>query len=96
MKTILYVDDSEEMIEIVKIVLKDSGYQILSQTEGQATLDYCAKENPDLVLLDLNMPGMNGFEVTHKCKGTGVYQSHRCINCVRIGGRQGKSACYRL
>ncbi len=96
MKTVLYVDDSEEMIEIVKIVLKDSGYQILSQTEGQATLDFCAKEDPDLVLLDLNMPGMDGFEVTRKLREQGVYQSHRCIICVRIGRRQGKSACYRL
>lgn len=71
MKTVLYVDDSEEMIEIVKIVLKDSGYQILSQTEGQATLNFCANENPDLVLMDLNMPGMNGFEVTRQLRDQG-------------------------
>lgn len=71
MKTVLYVDDNEEMIDIVKIVLKDSGYQILSQTDGQATLTYCAEENPDLVLMDLNMPGMNGFEVTRKLREQG-------------------------
>ena len=71
MKTVLYVDDSEEMIEIVKIVLKNSGYRILSQTEGQATLDFCANENPDLVLMDLYMPGMNGFEVTRKLREQG-------------------------
>ncbi len=71
MKTVLYVDDSEEMIEIVKIVLKDSGYRILSQTDGQATLNICANENPDLILMDLNMPGMNGFEVSHKLREQG-------------------------
>jgi CheY-like chemotaxis protein len=71
MKTVLYVDDSEEMIEIVKIVLKDSGYRILSQTDGQATLNFCANENPDLILMDLNMPGMNGFEVTRQLRDQG-------------------------
>ncbi len=71
MKTVLYVDDSEEMIEIVKIVLKNSGYRILSQTDGQATLGICANENPDLILMDLNMPGMNGFEVSHKLREQG-------------------------
>ena len=71
MKTVLYVEDSEEMIEIVKIVLKDSGYRILSQTDGQATLNFCANENPDLVLMDLNMPDMNGFEVTRKLREQG-------------------------
>ncbi len=71
MKTVLYVDDSEEMIDIVKIVLKDSGYRILSQTDGQATLKFCADENPDLVLMDLNMPGMNGFEVTQQLRAQG-------------------------
>ncbi len=71
MKTVLYVEDSEEMIEIVKIVLKDSGYRLLSQTDGQAALNLCANENPDLVLMDLNMPGMDGFEVTRKLREQG-------------------------
>ena len=71
MKTILYVDDNVEMIEIVKIVLKDSGYRLLSQTEDQATLNFCANENPDLVLMDLNMPGMNGFELTRQLRDQG-------------------------
>ena len=71
MKTVLYVDDSEEMIEIVKMVLKDSGYRILSQTEGPAALAFCAKENPDLVLMDLKMPDMNGFETTQKLREQG-------------------------
>ncbi len=71
MKTVLYVDDSEEMIEIVKIVLANSGYRIISQTDGQATIDFCANENPDLVLMDLNMPGMNGFETTRQLRKQG-------------------------
>lgn len=71
MKTILYIDDNEEMIELVKIVLANSGYRILSQTDGQAALTFCANENPDLVLMDLNMPAMDGFETTRQLRKQG-------------------------
>lgn len=71
MKTVLYVDDNEEMIEIVKIVLANSGYLVHSQTDGQATIDFCANESPDLVLMDLNMPGMDGFETTRQLREQG-------------------------
>ena len=71
MKTILYVDDNEEMIELVGIVLANSGYQILSQTDGQATLDFCANETPDLILMDLKMPDMDGFETIRQLRKQG-------------------------
>jgi CheY-like chemotaxis protein len=71
MKTVLYIDDNEEMIELVKIVLANSGYRILSQTDGQAALIFCANENPDLVLMDLNMPDMDGFETTQQLRKQG-------------------------
>jgi CheY-like chemotaxis protein len=71
MKTVLYVDDNEEMVELVNIVLKNSGYHIISLTNGQATLDYCVNDTPDLVLMDLNMPGIDGFETTRRLREQG-------------------------
>lgn len=71
MKTVLYVDDNKEMIELVNIVLANSGYRIISLANGRETLDYCANENPDLVLMDLKMPDMNGFETTQKLRERG-------------------------
>ncbi len=71
MKTVLYVDDNEEMVELVNIVLANSGYRIISLTNGQETLDYCVNDNPDLVLMDLKMPDMNGFETTQKLREQG-------------------------
>lgn len=71
MKTILYVDDNEEMIELVNIVLANSGYRIISLSNGQETLDYCVNDIPDLVLMDLKMPDMNGFETTQKLREQG-------------------------
>lgn len=71
MKTILYVDDNEEMHELVNMVLENSGYRILTLTEGRATLDFCVNEKPDLVLMDLNMPDMDGFETTRQLRKQG-------------------------
>jgi CheY-like chemotaxis protein len=61
MKKVLYVDDSEEMLEIVKIVLARSGYEILTASGGKAAVEVCSKEQPDLILMDLNMPDLDGF-----------------------------------
>ncbi len=71
MKTVLYVDDNEEMVELVNIVLANSGYRIISLSNGQETLDYCVNETPDLVLMDLKMPDMSGFETTQKLREQG-------------------------
>jgi two-component system chemotaxis response regulator CheY len=61
---ILTVEDSEfERMTIVKI-LKKNGYENVSEAEnGERGLEKCVKDNPDLVLLDLRMPGMSGYDV---------------------------------
>ncbi len=71
MKSILYVDDNKEMIELVELVLSKSGYQLVSNTDPQATVTLCMEKQPDLVLLDLHMPGMEGFEVTRELRKRG-------------------------
>ncbi len=70
-KTVVYVDDNEEMFELVRLVLANSGYRILTKKTGQAVLDLCANESPDLILMDLNMPDMDGFATTQKLRGQG-------------------------
>ena len=71
MKTILYVDDNEEMIELVNLVLKNSGYRIISLSNGVETLKHCVSDQPDMVLMDLKMPDMDGFETTQKLREQG-------------------------
>lgn len=71
MKKVLYVEDNPEMIEIVQIVLQNSGYRILTTQNGDEVITLCREEQPDLVLMDLNMPTLDGFEITRQLRQAG-------------------------
>ncbi|MGH7720902.1 MAG: diguanylate cyclase [Gemmatimonadaceae bacterium] len=68
---ILIVDDKEDNVEILRARLEASGYRTLSATGGEAALTLIAEEPPDLVLLDVMMPHMDGHEVARRIKGDG-------------------------
>jgi signal transduction histidine kinase/DNA-binding response OmpR family regulator len=63
-ETVLVVDDSRDNLEfIVEYVLKPHGYQTLTASDGAEGLELALTENPDLILLDVNMPKLSGLEV---------------------------------
>jgi DNA-binding response OmpR family regulator len=63
MKTILVVDDAPNIVELLRLYLEGAGYATLAATDGPAAVDLHRKHRPDLVILDLMLPGMDGFEV---------------------------------
>jgi putative two-component system response regulator len=66
MYKILLADDSERNSNILKDVIESwEGYQVLSAKDGSAALELAAAQEPDVVLLDVMMPGMSGYEVCH-------------------------------
>lgn len=65
---ILIVDDNQDNIELVKDVLDMGGYEVFTATSGPPALTLAHDEHPDLILLDVNMPGMSGFEVCSRLK----------------------------
>jgi DNA-binding response OmpR family regulator/signal transduction histidine kinase len=67
-KTLLVVDDSPEMIGLVRAVLGKHGYDVLIATDGRKALDRAAAERPDLILLDILMPGMDGYETCRRLR----------------------------
>ena len=62
-KTIVYVEDEPEMIEMVKLILNRKGFQVIGAIGGQEGLDIIREYIPDLVLLDLMMPDIEGWDV---------------------------------
>lgn len=62
-QTILVVDDEEAIAEAVRARLENEGYRVLVAFDGPQALDTAGRERPDLVVLDLMLPGMDGLEV---------------------------------
>lgn len=69
-KTVVCVEDEKEMIELVKLILGRNKFEVIGAMGGQEGLDKIAKFKPDLVLLDLMMPEMDGWEVYQKMKAS--------------------------
>ncbi len=67
-KTVIYIEDDPEMIDLVALILKPKGFVVKGAHGGRDGLDKVAAEKPDLVLLDLMMPDMDGWEVYHQLK----------------------------
>jgi two-component system alkaline phosphatase synthesis response regulator PhoP len=66
--TVLIVEDEDGIRELMRLFLAKKGYQVLEAEDGYEAMDVLAKENPDMVLLDIEMPGMNGLEVCEQIR----------------------------
>jgi DNA-binding response OmpR family regulator len=65
---ILIVDDDTDTLRLVGLVLERQGYQILAASDGQRALDLARSELPDLILLDIMMPGLDGYAVARQLR----------------------------
>lgn len=71
MQSVLYADDNDEMIELVKLRLENSEYKLLTAGNGDDAIEVCLEKQPDLVLMDINMPGLDGFAATRQLRDKG-------------------------
>ena len=69
-KKVVCIEDEQEMIELVKLILGRNKFDVVGAVGGQEGLDRIAEADPDLVLLDLMMPEMDGWEVYQKMKAS--------------------------
>lgn len=72
---ILCVDDLEMMVKLIKAVLVPYGYNVILSTSGEEALEIISQQKIDLVLLDVSMPGLSGFEVCKRIKEDERYQN---------------------
>jgi len=62
MKLIVVADDNEANRELVSVILQRQGYEVMEASNGREALDFVRQRQPDLVLLDIHMPEMDGYE----------------------------------
>ncbi|MFQ5885018.1 MAG: two-component system response regulator [Thermoplasmata archaeon] len=63
MKTVVVVDDEPKILELVERILSTEGVEVVKAMSGQECLDYVTRKTPDLILLDIKMPEMDGWMV---------------------------------
>ena len=67
-KVVLFVDDEEIVLELGSLMLQKLGCNVLTASKGQEAIDIFKKNEVDFVVLDMQMPGMTGYEIYHQLK----------------------------
>ena len=80
-KTVLVVDDEPVLRAIVREILHEEGYAVIEAADGRAMLEITARERPDLVLMDVMMPGIDGREAYRQLRSR---PEHRDIPVVMM------------
>jgi two-component system chemotaxis response regulator CheY len=82
MKTCLIVDDSKVIRKVARHMLEALSFNVAEAGDGREALDLCATVNPDVILLDWNMPVMSGMEFLHALGATVLPQRPKIVFCT--------------
>ena len=96
MTKILVAEDERDIRELVIDTLFDKGYDVLESKDGRETLQTANKEIPDLILLDVMMPGMDGFEVSKRLRENPLTGDIPVVMLTSMGAPEGEQHAMRL
>lgn len=70
MKKILIVEDNEKNMYLISFILKKNGYEVIEATSGEQGVELAIKEKLDLIIMDLQLPGIDGLEATKRLRAS--------------------------
>lgn len=88
MTKILVVEDDKFLRELISQKVGGEGYEVVEAVDGEEGVEKVSKERPDLILLDLILPGMDGFEVLRKVKGEEATKDIPVIIISNLGQKE--------
>jgi DNA-binding response OmpR family regulator len=92
MRKILIADDEPNIVTALEFLLRKSGYEVEVATTGPEVLDLVARARPDLILLDVMMPAMNGYDVCRTISSSEHGKSVRIVMLTAKGGQAERAA----
>ncbi len=90
-KRILVVDDDVDLIEAISLSLEKEGFNVEKASDGIEAMDSIRAKKPDLVVLDVMMPRMNGYEVCDELKSDPEYEDIPVILLTAVGSKVSKT-----
>ena len=72
MRKVLVIEDNQDNLRIVNYALKRAGYDVIAAVSGEEGYEMAVRERPFFILMDINLPGMDGIETTNRIRNSGV------------------------
>jgi len=72
MNTVLVIEDNRDNLRLITYVLRRSGYEVVAAETGEAGVELARRENYRFIIVDINLPGIDGFEVTKRIRHSGL------------------------
>jgi two-component system, OmpR family, response regulator MtrA len=96
MARILIADDDADIRQMLVVALVDRGHEVSAVRDGHRAVVALGEATPDLILLDVMMPGKNGFEVLDELNGSGLRDLTRVLMLTATGSEQDASQAFEL
>lgn len=90
-KRVLVVDDELDMLMVIKLRLEASGYEVVTATDGLEGLNTARRVKPDLIVLDVMLPKMNGYKVSRFLKYDEEYKHIPIVMLTALAGEEDRS-----
>ncbi|MBF0500657.1 MAG: response regulator [Candidatus Riflebacteria bacterium] len=68
MKKVLVIEDNKDNLQLISFALKRSGYEVIAATTGEEGVEMAIREMPFFIIMDINLPGINGIEATKQIR----------------------------
>jgi two-component system alkaline phosphatase synthesis response regulator PhoP len=88
-KKVLIVDDESDSLQYVQAVLEDDGFTFLTASDGEAALQKAREEKPDVIIMDVQMPRMDGFQAFYELRKDDSTRSIPVIMLTAVSRRTG-------